>query len=114
MPAGPLSAKIATEKFQVSGWTLTGLRSNRPASTFRGASTERNREQVSTKESARRVTALTDQEIMIICGGGWGKPRQAQLIDDIRAMTQDILGPREILRVQLNESYDPTRPNGAA
>lgn len=61
------------------------------------------------KICARRLAQMTDKDIMVICGGGYGKTRQDQLLDDLHAVIAETLGEKELLRAQLEGSaYDPT------
>lgn len=57
--------------------------------------------QLTVIESARRLAKMTDKDLMITCGGGYGKPKQEAMLADLHALTEYVLGERESSQVKL-------------
>lgn len=62
------------------------------------------------KDSARRLARMTDKDLMITCGGGYGKQKQETLLADLRAVTDYTLGERDSARIQILRSVDEDQP----
>ena len=44
---------------------------------------------------------MTEKDLMITCGGGYGKPKQEAMLADLHALTEYVLGERESSQVKL-------------
>jgi len=53
------------------------------------------------RESARRLAKMTDKDLMITCGGGYGKPKQEAMLADLYVLVEYVFGECGSLWVKL-------------